>query len=144
MSNPFVGEIRDFGFTFAPRGWAMCNGQLLPISQNTARFALIGTFYGGNGTSTFALPDLRSRVGIHEGQGVGLSPYDIGQNGGSENVTLTTNQLPQHGHAVGAAGGLGSATRAGGGVFARQAADAYAAAPDGTVMNAGMTGTAGG
>jgi microcystin-dependent protein len=98
MSEPFLGEIAIFGFNFAPRGWAMCNGQILPISQNTALFSLLGTTYGGNGQTTFALPDLRSRVPVHEGQGPGLSSYDLGQTGGSENVTLTTPQLPLHTH----------------------------------------------
>ena len=90
-----------FGFNFAPQGWALCNGQLLPISQNTALFSLLGTFYGGNGTTTFALPNLQSSVPIHMGQGPGLSPYVLGQIGGSENVTLTQNQMPQHTHSVG-------------------------------------------
>ena len=98
MSEPFLGEIRMFGFNFAPQGWAMCNGQILPISQNTALFSLLGTQYGGNGQTTFALPDLRGRVAIHEGQGPGLSPYTIGQVGGSESVTLLSSQLPAHNH----------------------------------------------
>jgi len=98
MSEPFVGEIKMVGFNFAPKGYAMCNGQILPISQNTALFSLLGTFYGGNGQSTFALPDLRSRVPIHQGQGPGLSPYVIGQVGGVENVTLLTSNLPPHNH----------------------------------------------
>jgi microcystin-dependent protein len=100
MAEPFLGEIRMFGFNFAPSGWAMCNGQLLPISQNTALFALIGTFYGGNGTTTFALPNLQSSVPIHLGQGPGLSPYVIGQIGGYETITLTQGQMPQHTHVV--------------------------------------------
>ena len=93
MAEPFVGEIRMFGFNFAPQGWAMCNGQLLPISQNTALFALIGTFYGGNGTSNFALPNLQGRVAIHQGTPLGGSNHNvIGESGGSENVTLTAPQ----------------------------------------------------
>ena len=98
MSDNFIGEIREFGFNFAPYGWALCNGQLLSISQNTALFSLIGTYYGGDGISTFALPNLQSRVPIHQGQGVGLSPYNLGQQGGTESVTLTTQQMPQHNH----------------------------------------------
>lgn len=98
MSEPFLGEIRMFGGNFAPRGWAMCNGQILAISTNTALFALLGTTYGGNGQTTFALPDLRGRVPIHMGQGPGLSPYSEGQQGGVENVTLTTTQMPVHTH----------------------------------------------
>jgi microcystin-dependent protein len=100
MADPFLGEIRMFGFNFAPSGWAMCNGQLLSISQNTALFSLLGTFYGGNGVTTFALPNLQSSVAIHQGEGPGLSPYVIGQIGGSENVTLTQNQMPSHNHLV--------------------------------------------
>lgn len=96
--DPFLGEIRMVGFNFAPTGWALCNGQLLPISSNAALFSLLGTFYGGNGTSTFALPNLQSRVPIHQGQGTGLSPYTIGQAGGTENVTLIVSQMPIHNH----------------------------------------------
>jgi microcystin-dependent protein len=98
MSEPFIGEIIMFGGNFAPRGWAMCNGQLLSISQNTALFSILGTSFGGNGTTTFGLPDLRSRVPIHQGQGPGLSPYVLGQQGGPENVTLLQNNMPIHTH----------------------------------------------
>jgi microcystin-dependent protein len=108
MADPYVGEIRIFGFNFAPQGWALCNGQLLPISQNSALFSLLGTFYGGNGTSTFALPNLQSRVAIHQGQGSGLSPYVVGQDGGIENVTLTVTQTASHTHLVYADGDVGS------------------------------------
>jgi microcystin-dependent protein len=87
-----------FGFNFPPRSWALCNGQLLSISQNTALFSLLGTTYGGNGTTTFALPDLQGRVPIHQGSGAGLSPYVMGQKSGVENVTLITGQLPSHTH----------------------------------------------
>jgi microcystin-dependent protein len=100
MSEPFYGEIRMFGFNFAPRGWAFCNGQILPIAQNTALFSLLGTMYGGNGQTTFALPDLRGRVPIHQGQGPGLSNYTMGQVAGTETVTLTVNEMPQHIHQV--------------------------------------------
>jgi microcystin-dependent protein len=102
MSNPFLGEIRMFGFTFAPQGWALCNGQTLAISQNTALFSLLGTTYGGNGQTTFQLPNLQSRVAVHFGQGPGLSQYVQGQTGGLENVTLTVNQMPAHNHLVNA------------------------------------------
>ena len=98
MSQPFLGQIQPFGFTFAPRGWAFCNGQLLSISQNTALFSLLGTQYGGNGTTTFALPDLRSRVPMHFGQGPGLPNYVIGEEGGVETVTLTLAETPVHTH----------------------------------------------
>lgn len=98
MSDPFVAEIRMFGFNFPPTGWAFCNGQLLPISQNTALFSLLGTFYGGDGKSTFALPNLQGSVPIHQGQGQGLSEYFIGQIGGSESVTLLSSEMPLHAH----------------------------------------------
>lgn len=97
--DPFIGQIMMFAGNFAPRGWALCNGQLLSIAQNTALFSILGTTYGGNGQTTFALPDLRSRVAIHPGQGQGLSSYELGQTGGSETVTLTTQQMPIHSHA---------------------------------------------
>ena len=100
MADPFVAEIRIFTWTFAPKGWAFCNGQLLPISQNTALFSLLGTMYGGDGKSTFALPDLEGRIPIHSGQGSGLSLYDQGQEGGVETVTLLQSEMPVHNHAL--------------------------------------------
>lgn len=100
MAEPFIGQILMVGFNFAPRGWALCDGQLLPIAQNTALFSLLGTTYGGNGQSTFALPDLRGRVPIHQGQGPGLSPRLIGEVAGTEAVTLTTAQIPAHRHSL--------------------------------------------
>src|SRR5256885_1727919 len=102
MSSPFVAEIRIFGCNFAPTGWAQCNGQLLPISQNTALFSLLGTFYGGDGKSTFALPDLEDSAPVHQGQGSGLADYFLGQSGGSETVTLLTSEMPVHNHIAGA------------------------------------------
>ena len=102
MSNPFLGQILMVPYNFNPRGWAFCNGQLLAISQYSALFALLGTSFGGNGVSTFALPDFRSRVPVHVGTGPGLSPYVLGQQGGSENVTLLTSQMPAHNHTVNA------------------------------------------
>ena len=98
MSEPFIGQIQPFAFNFAPRNWALCDGQLLPISQNTALFSLIGTTYGGDGRTTFGLPDLRGRVPIHQGHGPGLSSYVIGQTGGSATNTLTQAQMPSHTH----------------------------------------------
>ena len=98
MSEPFVGEIRMFAGNFAPRGWAFCDGQLLAVSQNDALFSLLGTIYGGDGRTTFGLPDLRGRVPIHAGSGPGLSPRRLGAKAGTENVTLTVNQLPSHSH----------------------------------------------
>ena len=100
MSQPFLGMIILVPYAFAPRGWAFCNGQILPIAQNTALFSLLGTTYGGNGLTTFALPDLQSRVPIGAGQGPGLSNYDLGQQAGNEHVTLTINELPLHTHVV--------------------------------------------
>jgi microcystin-dependent protein len=98
--DPFVAEIRIFPFNFAPRGWAWCNGQLLPISQNTALFSLLGTTYGGNGKSTFALPDLQGRAPMHPGQGPGLSLHDLGETGGSDTVTLLQSEMPNHPHTM--------------------------------------------
>jgi microcystin-dependent protein len=105
MSSPFVAEIRIWACNFAPTGWAQCNGQLLPISQNTALFSLLGTFYGGDGKSTFALPNLEGSVPIHVGgsqPGPGLSNYSLGQQGGSETVTLLQSEIPAHGHSLNA------------------------------------------
>lgn len=98
MSDPYLGEIRMFAGNFNPRGWAFCDGQLLATSSNDALFSLLGTVYGGDGRSTFALPDLRGRLPIHQDQGPGLSPRRLGQRGGSENVTITTSQMPSHNH----------------------------------------------
>jgi len=100
--DPFIGELRLFGFNFAPRGWALCQGQLMSISQNTALFSLLGTMYGGNGQTTFGLPDLRGRAAISFGQGPGLASYEQGQPGGVEQVTLLAGQLPAHNHTVSA------------------------------------------
>ncbi len=100
MADPFVGEIRIFGFNFAPIGWAQCNGQLMPISQNTALFSLLGTFYGGDGKSTFALPDLQGRGAMHQGTGPGLSQRFIGEIGGETVVTLLQSEMPAHSHSV--------------------------------------------
>jgi microcystin-dependent protein len=109
MADPFVAEIRIFPFTFAPRGWAFCNGQIIPISQNTALFSLLGTYYGGNGQSTFALPNLQGSVPVQQGQGNGLSTYDLGQQGGSETITLIQSEIPVHNHTVSGQTNLGDA-----------------------------------
>jgi len=98
MSEPFVGEIRMFAGNFAPRSWAFCDGQLLAVSQNDALFSLLGTIYGGDGRTTFGLPDMRGRIPLHEGTGPGLSARQLGSKSGGENVTLTTNQLANHSH----------------------------------------------
>jgi microcystin-dependent protein len=102
VADPFVAEIRIFPFNFAPRGWAWCDGQLMPLSQNTALFSLLGTTYGGDGKSTFALPDIQGRAVMHPGQGPGLSLHDLGEIGGSETVTLLESEIPAHSHTVGA------------------------------------------
>jgi len=98
MSNQFVGEVRVFGCNFAPFGWALCNGQILPISQNTALFSLFGTYYGGDGRTNFGLPNMQGNIPISQGQGRGLSLYSIGDTGGSPTVTLLMNQMPSHNH----------------------------------------------
>jgi microcystin-dependent protein len=103
VADPFVAEIRIFPFNFAPTGWAFCDGQILPISQNTALFSLLGTTYGGDGKSTFALPNIRGSAPMHPGQGPGLSDYDLGQTGGSETVTLLQSEIPAHTHQMRAA-----------------------------------------
>lgn len=102
MSSPFVAEIRIFACNFAPVGWATCDGQLLPISQNTALFSLLGTTYGGDGRSTFALPDMQGSAPMHPDQGPGLSLYDLGEASGSDSVTLLISEIPQHTHTAGA------------------------------------------
>ena len=98
--DPFVAEIRIFPFNFAPKGWAWCDGQILPLSQNTALFSLLGTTYGGDGKSNFALPDLQGRAPMHPGQGPGLSLHDLGETGGSETVSLLESEIPSHSHSV--------------------------------------------
>ncbi len=100
MADPFVAEIRIFPFNFAPKGWAWCNGQILPLSQNTALFSLLGTTYGGDGKSNFALPNMQGNAPMHPGQGPGLSLHDLGETGGSETVTLLQTEMPQHNHSV--------------------------------------------
>lgn len=112
MAEPFIAEIKMFGGNFAPRGYAFCQGQLLPIAQNTALFSLLGTTYGGNGQTTFGLPDLRGRVPVGTGQGPGLSPVDLGEMAGERNHTLTSNEMPAHTHVavVQANSGAGNST----------------------------------
>jgi microcystin-dependent protein len=126
VAEPYLGSIILFAGNFAPRGWAFCNGQLLAISQNTALFSLLGTFYGGDGRTTFALPDLRGRAPIHAGQGPGLSSYDLGELGGVEAVTLISTQMPVHTHSQPATNGEqttnrpSSALPARGGVYSNE------------------------
>jgi microcystin-dependent protein len=124
MSGPFIGQIQPVAFSYAPNGWALCNGQALSIAQYTALFAVIGTAYGGNGTTTFNLPDLRGRVPKGMGTGGGLATYAMGASGGAESVVLSTTQMPAHTHPLPAASGLGTtdvptgAVPAAGGSFA--------------------------
>ena len=149
MSNPFLSEIRLFPFSFPPKGWAFCQGQLMAISQNTALFSLLGTIYGGNGTSTFALPDLRGRVTMSSGQGAGLSVRTQGDAGGEETVTLILNQLPSHQHALSAVGTMNGKNAAGdrrspvSSVPAMESSGATAtysgAAPDASMRAGGVT-----
>ena len=129
MADPFVAEIRIFPFNFAPQGWAFCNGQILLISQNTALFSLLGTTYGGNGKSTFALPDLQGRAPMHPGQGPGLSLHDLGETGGSETVTLLQSEIPAHSHAIMAAASPGNLNSPGSdrGIARSQGGSAYSA-----------------
>jgi microcystin-dependent protein len=108
MADPFVAEIRIFPFNFAPKGWAWCDGQLLPLSQNTALFSLLGTTYGGNGKDNFALPDLQGSAPMHPGQGPGLSLHDLGEVGGSDTVSLLESEIPSHSHTVNASEGDGT------------------------------------
>ena len=147
MSEPFLGQIQAFGFNFAPRGWAQCNGQLLPIAQNTALFALLGTMYGGNGQTTFGLPDLRGRSAIHFGQGPGLSDYFQGEQGGVESVTLIQSQMPQHTHEARALAGNGNSKVAQNNVWAKDAgvsSATYSSASPDSNMSAQAIANAGG
>jgi len=116
--TPFIAEIIMFGGNFAPRGWALCDGQLLPISQYSALFSILGTTYGGDGRTTFALPDLRGRVPIHPGHGPGLSDYRLGQKSGAETVTLTVAQMPSHNHTMGISEEDGNSNEANGNLLA--------------------------
>lgn len=149
MAEAYIGEIRMFGGTFAPKGWALCNGQLLSVTQNSALFSILGTTYGGNGQTTFALPDLRGRLPMQPGQGPGLSPHSLGEQGGSETVTLLTTQMPAHNHSLHASGAQGDQFSPEGNVSAvqldssQQPVHMYSATFN-TNMNPGAIGTAGG
>ena len=144
MSQPFIGEIRMVGFNFAPQGWAFCDGSLVAISDNSTLFNLIGTTYGGDGQNTFALPDLRSRVPIHMGAGSGLSNRVLGQNGGTETVTLATAQLPSHNHIALAQPQSGNQVAPAGNDWAASTLNQYLAAAPNATMNAAALGPTGG
>ncbi len=130
MADQFVAEIRIFPFNFPPTGWAFCNGQLMPISQNTALFSLLGTFYGGDGKSTFALPNLQGSAPMHQGQGQGLSERFLGEQSGSESVTLIQTEIPAHTHGLNAVGAIADAKGPSGNCFAvSQNGNIYTAGP---------------
>lgn len=138
MSEPFIGEIRMFAGSFAPRSWAFCDGQLLAINQNDALFSLLGTIYGGDGRTTFGLPDARGRIPVHAGTGPGLSQRRIGSKSGSEQVTLTTNELPAHTHPWQATNSPASSTSPAGKAPANALGDVYTS----DFSPVGMAGTA--
>lgn len=146
--DPFIGEIALVPFNFEPMGWAFCNGQILPIAQNQALFALLGTTFGGNGTTTFALPDLRGRVPLHSGLSVGpgLSPYALGQNGGVEAVALLASQMPAHNHALNADSANGTSDTPANAIMGKNASGVpqYSGAAPTTAMAAAAIAPAGG
>jgi microcystin-dependent protein len=146
LASPFIGEVRIFAGSFAPQGWFLCNGQLVPIAQYTTLFGVIGTRYGGDGVTTFALPDLRGRVPIHAGQGPGLSNYPLAQQGGSEGHALTTSEIPAHTHTVAASAAVGTSDGPAGRTFARSlsATPEYAAGADTTMAAAAAAASGGG
>ena len=143
MSSPYLGEIRLVGFNFAPAGWAFCNGQLLPISENDALFNLIGTTYGGDGQQTFALPNIQSRVVLHQGNGAGLSNRVLAETGGVESVTLTASQMPAHSHGVQVSSSVASRVPASGHYPGKSARPVYAE-PMNNSLNASSIAIAGG
>jgi microcystin-dependent protein len=139
MADPFLAEIRIFPFTFAPKNWAFCNGQLLPLSQNTALFSLLGTFYGGDGKSNFALPNLQGSVPMHHGQGPGLSNHVVGESGGSATITLLEGEIPAHTHALQASNQPGEDPAAANHALARSTgASLYQTSPSPSVLLAGQ------
>ena len=145
-AESFIGEVRSFAGNFAPRGWAFCDGQLLPIAQNTALFSLLGTTYGGDGRSTFALPNLQGRAPMHPGRGPGLTSRRLGERGGSSTITLSVNHLPPHNHTIPISQNLGNVTSpanayiGGEGIIDRD----FANTSDGTHMHANMIQDSGG
>jgi microcystin-dependent protein len=145
MGQPYIGEIRMFAGNFAPNGWEFCSGQLIPIAENETLFVLIGTTYGGDGQTTFALPDLRGRLPVHQGTGGGLSTYAVGQSGGVEDVTLTTQQIPSHGHTLQCTATVGNLPGPENGIPAEcSTGSVYQSSAPGAAMAATSVGTAGG
>ena len=130
MSEPFIGEVKLISWNFPPKGWAFCNGQLLAINQNQALFSILGTMYGGNGQTTFALPDLRGRAAIHQGSG-----FNVGQNGGEEAHTLIMNEMPTHNHQVNASNTQGDQTAVQGHLLAQEVGKPYGAFPGATSLH---------
>jgi microcystin-dependent protein len=153
MADPYVGELRLFGFNFAPVGWAQCNGQTLPINQNTALFSILGMQYGGNGTTNFALPNLQGIVPIGQGQGPGLSPFVVGETGGEQTVSLTSGQMPMHSHPLNAlpvhsvnttpVAGSSVSEGFGGARGSTYNVNAYTTSARGTTLNPAAVGSAG-
>ncbi|MGR9107355.1 MAG: phage tail protein [Gammaproteobacteria bacterium] len=144
MSEPFLAEVRMVGFDFAPRGWAFCDGQILPINQNQSLYSLLGTTYGGDGRTSFALPDLRGRTPIHFGSNGAGQTHDLGQKSGEETHTLTVNEIPQHSHSLNASSSDGDTLNTTGSVLARQVGGIYeqnatnlTALQNGTLANSG-------
>ena len=144
MSYPYVGEIRLFGGNFAPAGWAWCNGATIPISENETLFNLIGTYYGGDGSSTFCLPDLQGRVPIHQGTGPSGQTYQLAQTGGQETVTLTINEMPSHNHAPGAQSAPGTQSTPAGGVWATSASAQFSSVAPNVAMDGAAVVSTGG
>lgn len=144
MSEPFVGEIRMFAGNFAPRGWAFCDGQLLAVSQNDALFSLFGTIYGGDGRTTFGLPDLRGRIPLHQGTGPGLSPRLLGSKGGYEHITLKSNEMAKHTHDFNATDEQADAVSPQGRVLAKTAIDVYEDGDVNVSLNSASIGHTGG
>lgn len=146
MADQYIGEIRMVGFDFAPTGWALCNGQVLPISNYSPLFALIGTTYGGNGTTNFALPNMQSRIPMHYGTGPGLSTYAMGEEGGAENVTLLITQMPAHNHILNVSNAGGDQLTPGNHILAAEssgAAPIYSDTQPNSTMNVSSIGLAG-
>ena len=141
MTTPYLGQITMYAFNFAPKGWALCNGQLLSIQQNTALFSLLGTYYGGNGIQNFQLPNLQGRIPIHQGQGAGLSPYTIGQFGGEVNHTLKLTEIPSHSHVLSATTTTATTTEPAGAIFG--AAPTYTSPATPIGLNSGTVGNTG-
>lgn len=144
MALPFLGEIRMFGGSFAPTGWALCDGAILQTTQNEALFSIIGTIYGGNGRTTFGLPDMRGRVPVHQGGGVGLTTRSMGQSGGTEHESLTVSQLPSHSHTMMGTSNAGNQSSGSGHVLATDSAiDPYSQDAANTTLASASIGTTG-